>query len=126
VSGQLHASAALPPDKSPRYPLDRRLGEPQGLSGHDGKVKLSPSGIEPWNPVHPARSLVAIPTELLRLSYNFFGCKYFKVTYKIVMKTKSVYTKVTEFSDINLLFYVHILYDLFMRKELECASFRVV
>jgi hypothetical protein len=26
VSGQLHASAALPPGKSPRYPLDRRLG----------------------------------------------------------------------------------------------------
>jgi hypothetical protein len=29
VSGQLHAQAALPPGKSPWYPLDRRLGGPQ-------------------------------------------------------------------------------------------------
>jgi hypothetical protein len=29
VIGQLHAPAALPPRKSPQYPLDRRLGGPQ-------------------------------------------------------------------------------------------------
>jgi hypothetical protein len=29
VSGQLHAPAALPPGKSPRYPFYRRLGGPQ-------------------------------------------------------------------------------------------------
>jgi hypothetical protein len=33
VSGQLHAPAALPPGKSPWYPLDRRLGGPQSRSG---------------------------------------------------------------------------------------------
>jgi hypothetical protein len=33
VSGQLHAPAALPRGKSPRYPLDRRLGGPQSRSG---------------------------------------------------------------------------------------------
>jgi hypothetical protein len=27
---------ALPPGKNPRYPLDRRLGEPQSRSGHSG------------------------------------------------------------------------------------------
>jgi hypothetical protein len=32
VSGQLHAPAALPPGKSPWYPLDRRLGGPQSRS----------------------------------------------------------------------------------------------
>jgi hypothetical protein len=33
VSGQLHSPAALPPGKSPRYPLDRRLGGPQSRFG---------------------------------------------------------------------------------------------
>jgi hypothetical protein len=30
MSGQLHVPAPLSPDKSPRYPLNRRLGGPQG------------------------------------------------------------------------------------------------
>jgi hypothetical protein len=33
VSGQLHAPAALPPGKEPRYPLDGTLGGPQSRSG---------------------------------------------------------------------------------------------
>jgi len=35
--------------KSPRYPLDRRLGGPQSRSGHGGEEKNSqpPPGIEP-------------------------------------------------------------------------------
>jgi hypothetical protein len=43
VSGQLHAPAALPPGKSSRYPLYRRLGGPQSRSGRSNnkeKVKL--------------------------------------------------------------------------------------
>jgi hypothetical protein len=36
VSGKLHAPAALPPWKEPRYPLDRKLGRPQGRSGRCG------------------------------------------------------------------------------------------
>jgi hypothetical protein len=36
VSGQLHAPAALPPGKSSRYPLYRRLGGPQSQSGRHG------------------------------------------------------------------------------------------
>jgi hypothetical protein len=39
VSGQLHAPAALPQGKSPRYPLDR-LGGPQSRSGRDGSSSL--------------------------------------------------------------------------------------
>jgi len=37
VSGQLNAPAALPPGKSHRYPLDRRLGGLQNLSAHSSK-----------------------------------------------------------------------------------------
>jgi hypothetical protein len=39
VSGQLHAPAAFPREKSPLYPLDRRLGGPQSWSGCCGKGK---------------------------------------------------------------------------------------
>jgi len=41
VSGQLHALATLPPGKKNRYPLDRRLGGPQSLSGRGGEEKNS-------------------------------------------------------------------------------------
>jgi hypothetical protein len=41
VSGQLHAPATLPPEKSPWLPLDRRLGGPQSQSGCSGEEKNS-------------------------------------------------------------------------------------
>jgi hypothetical protein len=45
VSGQLHAPAALPPEKRPRYPFYRRLGGPQSRSGRYGEVKIfDPTG----------------------------------------------------------------------------------
>jgi hypothetical protein len=56
VSGQLHAPAALPLGKSPRYPFYRRLGGPQSRSGRYGEDKIldrsgtrtpAPSVIEP-------------------------------------------------------------------------------
>jgi hypothetical protein len=40
VSGQLHAPAALPPGKSSRYLLYRRLGGPQSRSGRHGEVLI--------------------------------------------------------------------------------------
>jgi len=48
VSGQLHAPAALPQGKSPWYPLDRRVCEPQSWYGRGGEEKNSQSlpGIE--------------------------------------------------------------------------------
>ena len=48
----------LPPGKS-RYPFYRRLGGPQGRSGR--AENLVPTGFDPGP---PARSSVAIPTEL--------------------------------------------------------------
>ena len=50
----------LPPEKT-RYPLYRRLGGPQGRSGQARKIS-PPTGIR--SPDRPARSSVAIPTEL--------------------------------------------------------------
>jgi len=47
VSGELQASAALPPGKSPRYPLDKRLGWFQKRSescGGGKKSFLAPAG----------------------------------------------------------------------------------
>jgi hypothetical protein len=49
MSGQLHAPAALPPGKSSRYPLYRRLGGPQRRSGRYGEeIILDSTGT--WNP----------------------------------------------------------------------------
>ena len=52
VGGQRHAPAALPPGKT-RYPLYRRLGGPQGLSGQVRKISPT-TGIR--SPDRPARS----------------------------------------------------------------------
>jgi len=41
VSGQLHTLAALPQGRSPWYPVDRRVGEPQSHSGYGGEEKNS-------------------------------------------------------------------------------------
>jgi hypothetical protein len=50
MNGQLHAPAALPPEKSPWYPLDRSLGGSQSRSGRGGEEKNSRSRRES-NPV---------------------------------------------------------------------------
>jgi hypothetical protein len=39
LSGELHTPAALPPGKSPWYPLERRLGGLQSQSGRGGEEK---------------------------------------------------------------------------------------
>jgi hypothetical protein len=58
--------AALPPGKSPRYPLGRRLDGPQSRSGHYEEEKnLSPTGNRT-----PAVQPVAIPTEPSRLLFD--------------------------------------------------------
>jgi hypothetical protein len=73
VSGQFHALAALPPEKEPRYLLDRRLCRPQSRSGRGDEEKIfqPPTRIEPRTSDRPARSSVTIPTEL-RLNLDFF------------------------------------------------------
>jgi hypothetical protein len=52
VSGQLHDPVALPTEKEPPVPIDRRLGGPQSRSGCCGVEKnlLLLSGIEPGRP----------------------------------------------------------------------------
>jgi hypothetical protein len=49
VSGQIHAPAALPPEKEPQYPLHKRLGGPQSRSEHSGEERhlLLVTGFEP-------------------------------------------------------------------------------
>jgi hypothetical protein len=39
MSGQFHASAALPPGKKPPVPMDRRLYGTQSRSGRGGEEK---------------------------------------------------------------------------------------
>jgi hypothetical protein len=39
VSGKLHAPSALPPGKSPRYPLHKGLGGPRRWYGRCGEDK---------------------------------------------------------------------------------------
>jgi hypothetical protein len=53
--------------KSPQYPLDRRLDEPQNQSVRGGEEKNSepPPGLEPRSSDRPARS-----QSLYRLSYT--------------------------------------------------------
>jgi hypothetical protein len=46
MSGERHATAALPPGVT-RYPLYKRLGGPQGQSGRVWKI-AAPPGFDPW------------------------------------------------------------------------------
>ena len=61
VGGQRHTPAALPPGKT-RYPLYRRLGEPQSRSGRVRKMS-PPSGLDPrtFQPVANRYTDWAIP-----------------------------------------------------------------
>jgi hypothetical protein len=48
VDGQVHSSGVLPQEKSPLYPLDRRLGGPQSrLSSCGDEKNLTLPEIEP-------------------------------------------------------------------------------
>jgi hypothetical protein len=73
--------------KSPRYPLDRRLGGPQSRSGHGVKEQnfQLPLGIEPRSSDYPARSLVVIPTDLSVANYQYSWVIFWKL-YKIQIR----------------------------------------
>jgi hypothetical protein len=64
VSGQRHASAALP-----QVPLARRLGGPQSRSGRGGEEK-NDSPCRESKPRRPARNLVSIETASFIVIYN--------------------------------------------------------
>jgi hypothetical protein len=50
LSGQLHTPATLPRGKNTQYPLDRRLGGFQSLSGCTGKEKKIPIPNDAYSP----------------------------------------------------------------------------
>jgi hypothetical protein len=58
ASVQFHASTALPQGKSPRYPLDRRLGGTQSSSGRGGEETI-PNPRRESNPRTPIVQPVA-------------------------------------------------------------------
>jgi hypothetical protein len=61
-----------PRGKSPRYPLDRRLGGSQSRSGLFGEEKiLYPTGIRTLNSWSSSPQLVAMPTTLSRLQNKY-------------------------------------------------------
>jgi len=73
VRGQYHTTTAsstpAPGGKQTRYPLNRRLREPQSLSGHFGEdKKFSLVGMR--NPDYPDLRQVATPTAISGLGSN--------------------------------------------------------
>jgi hypothetical protein len=82
VSGQLHALATLTPQgKSPWYPLDRRLGGPQGHSGHGSEEKNPqlPPGIESLNTNHlpvPSQFIIQTLISGIHLLESFYSWKW--------------------------------------------------
>jgi hypothetical protein len=85
VSGQLPLPLYLR-GNSPRYLYCRRLGVPERRSGRygEGKSLLSLRGLELRFLGRPARSLVAIPTELSRLHNNAKNIIYY------IIKSRSI------------------------------------
>jgi len=70
VSSQFHAKSALPWARSPEYPPNKRLSEPQSQSGsfQEQQNLLTMQRIEQFLS-RRAHSLVTILTELIRLPY---------------------------------------------------------
>jgi hypothetical protein len=80
VSGQFHEPTALPPGKSPQYPLDRWLGGPQSLPGRLGEeIILDPTGTRtPIYEIKKCKSEVA--PHGMRSVLSFMKIvKYFKI-----------------------------------------------
>jgi hypothetical protein len=81
MNGQLHAPAALPPRKDPKYSLDRRLGGLQRRSGRGGEEKI-PSPCWESKPGSPARKIVTVLNKLppldvgKELQTNYVANKY--------------------------------------------------
>jgi hypothetical protein len=72
VSGQLDTPIALPPGKSLRYSLNRRLGGPKSRSGRGGEEN-NPSASRGSSPSSPAPLPVIFLTELFRFTVTIDG-----------------------------------------------------
>jgi hypothetical protein len=70
VVSQLHAPDAKPPEKSPRYSLDRRLGGPQNRPGHCGEEKHLASAGNPTPAVQPGARRDATDTGVRRMAFT--------------------------------------------------------
>jgi hypothetical protein len=70
VSSQFHVTPALPRARSPEYPPNKRLSEPQRQSESckEEETFLTNHRIKQFV-TRPAHSLVTVPTEVLRLPY---------------------------------------------------------
>jgi hypothetical protein len=68
VGGQHHVAVALPPGRSPRYPLYRRLGGPQSRSGRFREVKI----------LYPSRGSNSDPSVVQTVAkrYNDYATAY--------------------------------------------------
>jgi hypothetical protein len=92
VSDQLHAPATLPPGKSPRYPLYRRLLNPRaGLNDMEKWKFFTLPGLELRSLGRPARS-----QSLYRLRYP--GFKQSSVRKKILMEAAE---RTTAYDDVK-------------------------
>jgi hypothetical protein len=81
VVSQLHAPNAKPPEKNPRYSLDRRLGGPQNRSGRCGEEKRLAHSGNPTPAVQPVARRDATDTVVIRMAFTpiniYFSLEYF-------------------------------------------------
>jgi hypothetical protein len=85
VSGQLHAPAAVPPGKCPRYPLDRRS---QSQSGRFGHVHLVPR-LSLREITRPLSTYVIMGWSLIKHRDNFVLLSYHIKSRTIVISRKN-------------------------------------
>jgi hypothetical protein len=75
---------------STRYPLDRRLGEPQSVWTLRNRKSFASTGNRLFG--HPSRSLVAIPTELSRLpDWTYTACILLLIRCTAIARMVKVY-----------------------------------
>jgi hypothetical protein len=95
--------------KSSSYPLDRRLGGPQGQSGRQREVKiLAPTGSQTPTPWSSSPYPVAVPTALTRLSIMGYYFKQshcrltqFSINYSLIQLRHAVRFEILATSCIN-------------------------
>jgi hypothetical protein len=67
---QLHPPNSKPPEKSPRYSLDRRLGGPQNRSGRCGEEKHLAPAENPTPAIQPVARRDATDTGVIRMAFT--------------------------------------------------------
>jgi hypothetical protein len=115
MSGQLHTPTALPPGIEPRYPLHRRLGGPQSLSGRYREEKiLTIPGLELRHLGRPARR-----QSLYRLLYP--GSPFCRLS-KIILLAYSCLRLVLPIRVFTSSIHTIVLYVLFSPVRPTCSA----